>query len=252
MLKRLRNMYRDSTLAFKIRVSNMIILVPLMILLVLSVLGMYTENMRYQSLLEAAGVASEFSLEFKEDFDYETYLVVVENKTLEESELEELLSEANRIVEELKGLTDSGDNMDRISSVDKYLDNLQSYIDSIALNLETGSRYEENMMIWENDVQIVTSLIQETFNEYIFNEIRHMQQQVGQLRRFNITFVGITGIGTLILLIITIISSAVIPRSITRPIDEISRVTRQGTDGDLDVRTHIEHGVQVCDLGEDV
>ena len=85
MLKRLRNMYRDSTLAFKIRVSNMIILVPLMILLVLSVLGMYTENMRYQSLLEAAGVASEFSLEFKEDFDYETYLVVVENKTLERS-----------------------------------------------------------------------------------------------------------------------------------------------------------------------
>ena len=89
MLKRLRNMYRDSTLAFKIRVSNMIILVPLMILLILSVFGMYTENMRYQSLLEAAGVASEFSLEFKEDFDYETYLVVVENKTLEESELEE-------------------------------------------------------------------------------------------------------------------------------------------------------------------
>ena len=55
MLKRLRNMYRDPTLAFKIRVSNMIILVPLMILLILSVLGMYAENMRYQSLLEAAG-----------------------------------------------------------------------------------------------------------------------------------------------------------------------------------------------------
>ena len=36
-------------------------------------------------------VASEFSLDFKKDYDYETYLLIVENKTLDESKLGEML-----------------------------------------------------------------------------------------------------------------------------------------------------------------
>ena len=45
-------------------------------------------------MLNSTVVAGEFSLDFKKDFDYETYLVIVENKTPEESNLDSMLSEA--------------------------------------------------------------------------------------------------------------------------------------------------------------
>lgn len=58
-------------------------------------------------MINSTVVASEFSLDFKKEFDYETYLVIVENKTIAESSLNDMLNDANRIVRGLEELTES-------------------------------------------------------------------------------------------------------------------------------------------------
>ncbi len=105
LTQRIKTYYRNLSLADKLRLSYFAVLIPMLILVVISVFNMYFGNARYKDIIESAVVAGEFSLDFKEDFDYEIYLLVVENKTIEESAVYPMLDEAGRIVDRLDELT---------------------------------------------------------------------------------------------------------------------------------------------------
>ncbi len=250
MISKMRKLYRDLDIANKIRISYLVVLVPMMALVVVCVVNLYLGNQRYKEMIESAVVASGFSLNFKEDFDYETYLLIVENKTIEQSGIHELLDDANGIVDDLFELKNSDEDARLLESARHYLDNLQKYVERIELNLATGNRYDENLLIWENDVQIVTSLISETLNEYIFYEIRDIQETREQVEYNSLMIIRITVLVAVILLVVTIVFSIIIPRSITRPIYEIRDVTREVAAGNMSVRTHIIYGGEVKALGE--
>ncbi|MBO5617933.1 MAG: sensor histidine kinase, partial [Pseudobutyrivibrio sp.] len=162
-------------LALKIRISYLFLLIPIFIFLIYVFYNLWETNSRYEKMLNSVVTASEFSLDFKNDYDYETYLLIVGNKTTEDSKLPALLTDARRVVEDLKQYTDTADNNKRLESAAKYLDNLEIYNERIVSNLRTEGHYEENMVIWENDVQIVTGLVQDTINEYIYYENRELQ-----------------------------------------------------------------------------
>ena len=162
MIDKIKKIYNHSTLATKIRYSYFLLLVPMFAFLVFCIYHLWDSSRNYEDMINSTMMASEFSLDFKKDFDYETYLLVVENKTIEESNLDNLLAEANRIITGLESLTNSQDNMNRLGSAQKYIANLESYIERIKENLAKGNMYEENLEIWENDVQIVTALLRET------------------------------------------------------------------------------------------
>ena len=147
-------------IASKIRYSYVIVILPILVFMGVCVVTLISQNRRYNEIIDAAGKASEFSLDFKKDFDYETYLVIVESKSYEESELEDMLNEATRVVDSLDEKVDiSSENADRLEDIRKYLNNLRTYTTRIRDNLDTGDKYEDNIEIWENDVQIVTGLV---------------------------------------------------------------------------------------------
>ena len=166
MIKRFKQGYHNSSLTTKIRYSYILILIPIVFFLVFSFYHLWDGNRSYEEMINSTVVASEFSLDFKKDFDYETYLLVVENKDVDESKLYDMLAEGKRIVNGLEELTNSAENRHRLLSAAKYLDNLETYIQRIQENLEAGNRYEENMKIWENDVQIVTGLLKDTTENF--------------------------------------------------------------------------------------
>ena len=109
--------------------------------------NLYAGNRQYEDMINSVVTASEFSLDFKKDFDYETYLLIVGNKTIEESKLDDMINEATRIVTDLEELTDSSRNMNHLKSVKKYLTNLENYKNRIEKNLEEGNKYEDNIEI---------------------------------------------------------------------------------------------------------
>lgn len=252
MIEKIRSYYRNLSLTDKIRISYGAVLVPMVILVAICVINLYFGYSGYKGMIESAVVASGFSLDFKDDFDYETYLLIVENKTVEESRVYSMLDEAENIVEELDALSNGEEDDAKLESAKQYLENLHKYIERIELNLATGNRYEDNMMIWENDVQIVTALLSETLNEYIFGEIRNIQAQRDSLERNSVMVIGVTVLITVILLGTTLIFSIVIPGSITRPIYELRDVTKEVAAGNLNVRARVrengEDGNEVEEL----
>ena len=250
MKDKLKYIYNNMALATKIRYSYLILLIPMIIFLAACFYNMWSVNRKYEDMIQSAVVASDFSLDFKKDFDYETYLLVVENTTIEDSKLDGLLSEANRVVRQLEELTDSKQNSDRLESVKKYLENLEIYKERIEQNLLEGSKYEDNIEIWENDVQIVTLLLRESMLQYIYYEIREIQQTRQEYQDFYVSMITVSCIGFAFISLLIAILSYYIPRSITSPIREISKVTDQVAKGDLTVRSKVRAGAEVGVLSD--
>ena len=250
MIRRLKDIYYRSSLATKIRYSYLFLLVPLLIFLVFTFYNLWDMNHNYEDMVNSTVVASEFSLDFKKDFDYETYLLIVGNKTMEESKLDSMIEEAERIVAGLEEITEAEANIARLDSVNKYLSNLRIYVDRIEENLQKESRYEDNMEIWENDVQIVTSLVGDTMSQYIYYEVKGIQQSRAAYQAFFMNMIRFSLLGMGIVLILVIILSYYIPRSITMPITRISRVTDQVAKGNLSVRAAAESGAEARMLSD--
>lgn len=226
------------------------LLIPMVILVSICFYNLWDANRRYDDMIHSAVAASEFSLNFKEDIDYETYLLIVENKSLDESTLDELLNEANYVINDLNAMTESNENSKRLKSVKKYLRNLAVYKRRIEENLLEGNKYADNIEIWENDVQVVTTLIKESVLQYIYYEIQDIQQAKDNYQDFYLSMIRVMVIAFGCIIILTIFLSYYVPRSITSPIQEISKVTDQVAKGDLTVKSHVKAGAEVGVLND--
>ncbi len=250
MKKKLEQLYQSSALATKIRYSYIILIIPIIVFLIFCFYNLYASNRRYEDMINSVVSASQFNLDFKKDFDYETYLLIVGNKTLEESNLKDMIREASDIVVDLEKLTDSPRNSNYLASVKKYLTNLENYSVRIEENLIEGNKYEENIEIWENDIQIVTSLVQETIFQYIYYELRDIQASRTEYQAFFMQMLKFSGIAFAGILLMLIFLSYFIPLSIIRPIKRLGEVTDQVAKGNLAIRSDVKTGAEVGMLSE--
>ncbi|MBE5855675.1 MAG: sensor histidine kinase [Lachnospiraceae bacterium] len=216
---------RFSSLTTKIRISYLVLLLPNIIFILFAFYNLQSISARYDEMLNSVVLASEFSLDFKNDFDYETYLLIVGNVSPEETNLPVLLSDARRVVENLKDYTFNQANMRRLESAEKYLNNLEQYTEHIKANLQREDCYEDNILIWENDVQIVTGLIQESINEYIYYENKQLQIAQTENRAILVRTIQLSVIILVVVLGLIFIISLLAPIWITRPIKK--QVTRE-------------------------
>lgn len=248
MKKRWIELYNRSTLATKIRFSYLVLLVPIFFILFFSIYNLWSCNQRYEDMINSTLVASEFSLDFKKDFDYEIYLVIVGNKTLKESDVDTMLRHAKSVVKGLEDITESQDNRDRLQDIRKYLDSLQVYVARIDENMAEGNLYEENMEIWENDVQIVTTLVRDEISQYTYYEIQGIQKSRDDYQKFYTWMLRFCLIALAGVVVAVGIMSYLIPLSITRPFKELSQVTDEIAKGDLSVRANVNTGVEATAL----
>lgn len=248
MRKRWIEFYNRSTLATKIRFSYLVLLVPIFSILIFSIYNLWSSNQRYEDMINSTLVASEFSLDFKKDFDYEIYLVIVGNKTLKESDVDTMLRHAKNVVKGLENITESQDNRDRLQDIRKYLDSLQVYVARIDENMAEGNLYEENMEIWENDVQIVTTLVRDEISQYTYYEIQGIQKSKDDYQKFYTWMLRFCLIALVGVVVAVGIMSYLIPLSITRPFKELSQVTDEIAKGNLSVRANVNTGVEATAL----
>ena len=248
MRKRWIELYNRSTLATKIRFSYLVLLVPIFSILFFSIYNLWSCNQRYEDMINSTLVASEFSLDFKKDFDYEIYLVIVGNKTLKESDVDIMLRHAKSVVKGLENITESQDNRDRLQDIRKYLDSLQVYVARIDENMAEGNLYEENMEIWENDVQIVTTLVRDEISQYTYYEIQGIQKSRDDYQKFYTWMLRFCLIALAGVVVAVGIMSYLIPLSITRPFKELSQVTDEIAKGNLSVRANVNTGAEATAL----
>ena len=116
--------------------------------------------------------------------------------------------------------------------------------------MKDGNKYENNIEIWENDVQIVTALMRETIFQYIYYEIKDIQKARTEYQDFFMQMIRFSIIAFALILILITFLSYYIPLSITHPIRKLSEVTDQVAKGDLTVRSDVRSGAEVSVLND--
>ena len=248
-IQKFRHFMGSLKLNRKIQLLLILIIVPIFIIFVLTFLSIYGYNQQYDRVIANASEARRFSIKFKEEFDNKVFLFIAGHTAITEDNLYIDIEEASGIAEDLVINTSIEGNKRRAESILRLLGNLEKYVKRIEENKKAGSHYDENMDIWNNDVQLVTALIQSNLLEYIYYEANGMElvrskvsENLSKITIFSLVVFALLAFAALLL-------SFIIPNSIVKPINHLNDITNQVAKGDLTVRADILHGGEVAELG---
>lgn len=154
----------------KVLFSTMIPMACLMIIL-LFIFWQYTGQ--YNKLSENLAVSSEFNLRFKDDLDLEMYYIAIGSK--ESNNLEDVLEQvedAQEIMQKLRRNTYNNNGVKSLNSLDSYLENLRQRM----LQLVEIKEYDKRMEFMDSNIRIITGLIMQEMQNYIYNESMYLVQ----------------------------------------------------------------------------
>ena len=194
----------------------LIIAFPLMavIIMIASIGIIYV--LQYNAILNNVTMASDFNQNFKDDVDLKMYYYVIDSQYSEGLPIREVQS-AETIARKLIDTTTEKDSLRAISSVLNLCHNLEDKIKQIAETKEYNSR--ENQL--ENNVYILTDLIQEYMYTYLYYEAVHLDALQTTMIRNMIVLMGVVVILSLVLLYFLLTKSRKLSYRIVDPIDKI-------------------------------
>ena len=207
-------------------------LVPMVVLmlLLLAIVSRYISQ--YDRLLENLAISSEFNLHFKDDVDLGMYSIAV--GTEENSYLPEVMKsvrDAEKILNKLKENTFSSESRKNLKHLESYLKNLEKRM----VELTEITEYDQKMASMDNNIRILTRLIVEEMQNFIYNESMYLVHMESLMTQRVYMLVG----GVVVLFVVTVgimlRRSFRFSRSITRPVTEILGNVREVGRGNFEI-----------------
>ncbi|MDO5544299.1 MAG: sensor histidine kinase [Eubacteriales bacterium] len=205
------------------------VLLAVLLAAVLLMLGSYSSH--YSRLLHNVTTASEFNRDFKDTIDQRMYYYVIESQYSQGLPIEEVRA-AQSLAKALIDTTYEKNSRQAITSVLDLCENLERKIYQIEQTLD----YDQRLSQLENNVYVLTSLVEEYMYTYLYyeaSELNAVQQVV--TRQAAVEIVLITAVAALTV-VFFLRYSIRLSRSITRPLEEMCRRAEKVTGGDLTVQ----------------
>lgn len=197
----------------------------------------------YDRVVRNMTMANSYNLSFKEEMDENLYKIVVSGTTFDEipgsDSLEdpyELLNELQGDFRELESITTDVTSRRWLQNLLRNIDTLRERVDDIRLNLQESGHYDENIEMLDNNIYILTELIQDDIQYYIYYQTQSMEMMRASLNQQVFTFIVCMILLLAALTAFVAIIETRISRSISGPILGLSQVTHEIAQGDFSVR----------------
>ncbi len=183
ILTKLRLRFGTWSLTRKIALWSMVLIVPFLVISVFLLVTLNGFFSSYDRIVRNVTLANSYNIQFQEDMDMVMYQMVA--RALRQDEVGpivgmqapgEMLAAARADFEILHSGTVSMDARDRVSSLLNLLDALKGYVDELNVSVMDSGAYETNMTRLDNDIYILTDLIQQRISEYIYFEANSMEE----------------------------------------------------------------------------
>ena len=224
-------------------------MIPMACLLVILLLIFWQYAGQYNKLSENLAVSSKFNLSFKDELDLEMYYLAIGSK--EASELDDVLGQvedAQNIMEKLRQNTYHASGVKCLNSLDAYLDNLKKRM----VQLMEIKEYDRRMEFMDSNIRIITGLIMQEMQNYIYNESMYLVQvETSLTHRVKIL---ISGMAVLLLATLGILMrrsfrlTGGIIRPVTEMLDKVKKVGR----GNFDVLPVSAEIVEIEELDQGI
>lgn len=170
---------RTKKVAFSIRSKLLLLLsasmLPFLLIAVYLLISIANYNQTYHEIVDHLTIANTYNIQFKEQMDESLYKVVVGYVSMDNIANDETLKDPYVLIRNLKksctGLRDvTSDYESRmwLDSLLRNVDTLKNRVDDIAENVKKGDRYDENIRQLDDNIYILTELIQEDIQYYIY------------------------------------------------------------------------------------
>lgn len=223
---------------------SVIFLIAPAIMLVLLIV----HNNQYSRLLHNVTRASEFNQDFKENIDLKMYYYVIESQYSEGLPISEV-EDAKDLARSLLGTTDHKDSLEAITSVLDLCENLEEKI----YQIERTENYDNKQTQLENNVYVLTALIQEYMYNYLYFESAQLNVLQQQINRQLVAEILAATVLMLALIVVLVRQSFRLGRSVTAPIMELCRRAQDVAGGDLTVREPVRSDTyEIRTLGESI
>ena len=191
---------RTKKVAFSIRSKLLLLLsvsmLPFLLIAVYLLISIANYNQTYHEIVDHLTIANTYNIQFKEQMDESLYKVVVGYVSMDNIANDETLKDPYVLIRNLKksctGLRDvTSDYESRmwLDSLLRNVDTLKNRVDDIAENVKKGDRYDENIRQLDDNIYILTELIQEDIQYYIYYQTNYMEAVTNTLNQQIHTFV---------------------------------------------------------------
>ena len=241
----------------KILMLAAIVVLPFLFAIFYLLASMSNYSRVYERIVSDITVANNYNLNFKEEMDESVYKLVVGYVTFDNISEEDTLENPYDLIEELRGeftnlmdVTAEGESRVWLQSLLNNLDTLENRIDDIVASTSSDGQYDDNIERLDNNIYVLTELIQDDIQYYIYYQTQNMEEVTDdlntQIRDFIIFFVGIMAV---LILIITI-AAVLIASGIIKPVRELYGATQKIARGDFTARARINTTDEIAELAE--
>ncbi len=225
----------------------LVCLIPLTVIIVYLMVLMNRFSLRYDGIVENITAANAYNIKFKEDLDYSMYIIVANSERAEEligtSQPGAMIEKARETFQGLYDAADSDYAKSGLNRILRCLDTLNDRADEIIQDSQISGTYVKNMERLDMDIRILTELIQEQIQEYIYYETTNLEVLREGIRADVDRVIRIMTVVIAAILVGALLLSRKVMAGITGPIGRLCQMTRKAASGDFGVRAQ-EGGIE--------
>lgn len=253
---------RRITLSKRLNLFACAILVPFSVLIIYLINALSVYGMNYNRIVKSVTTANQFNTTMKEDIDYCLYYMVRDGLNVDEIMLANKeryrydrlsnpyiqIADARQAFTELASITTASDNAQRIKMIMTNLDTLERRIREVDESCTEPKSYDMNMKRLDDNIYMLTEILQENIQNYIYNEVVAMEHVRAQLEMQQRQAVHVSVLLFAGVFAVASVASRVMARSVSKPIEELCRTTELVAKGDFDTRAEGTAGDEISVL----
>lgn len=234
-------------------------MVPLLCLTVYLIFALQNYSEAYDDIVSNMTIANSYNLNFKEQMDESIYKLVVGAVTFENIEEDETLKNPYTLINELRSafgelakITTDKESRMWLLSLLRNISTLEDRVNDIKVNLDMGGQYDENIEMLDNNIYILTELIQDDIQYYIYYQTESMEKLKNQLNDQVEDFVYMYIVMVAVISISAVTVTVFVLRSITRPVKNLCEATKQIAEGNFSTRVTLKTKDEIAILADSV
>lgn len=253
---------RGKSLNVRLMAIAMAAFLPMVFVLVYALISLSDATNAYSEITKSVTYANQ-TREFKERMDYSMYLAVIGNKEYESLgngettvngivtvDPEKYIDEMEQKCFELAKLATVEVNRNRASRLYNTLESLKQNVLTLKEMIDSGSDYEGNMSYLDENIYMLTSVIQDVILEYIRVETGNLEDVGEALEQHNRQVYGLCIAISIMAVLAALYLTYRALISVTGPIKKLCGLTQKVAEGDFTVKSKVGNIEEIAILSK--